>query len=737
MRSLATIAGTLIVLAGLGVWLRSAATSGTDTGLVKSTDSTLSDARSSLPPPSGPPRGPVASGPGTHPAAARTELAAEATPALQRFLVHVVTATSFGRDGERVGAIAFRLYPQRVAQPGDLSGRLAPLPLAPDDTPLLEGRTDANGEARVELVLPGFPDGTFPLLCARVVEPGYQQQVALGRGAREEGDVRAIQILAQRGATARGRVVDAAGRGTHAEVHLRRWGMRDDVRMLHRAGAARALADGWFELHLERALEDAVLIADHANGTASLAGVALTLASPPQDLRLVLRGEGVLRGRLVDRSGAPAAGVEMFVVLAELDDERGSAVLPEPEHSLRELEGLGRTWASLVSAHDGSFHVGGLRAGAYVLRARIGQRFPEGYPQLLTPAPVLADGAELFLVVSRPHVVVRLRDAEGQVLVPGHPNRALYPSSSRQPSRWPEEPLVRVFESAPGPDGAPVAGVPVRGSMLPTGECLFELGAGARCFVSVQGGGFDGAPHEVEIPPGQDRMELELRARELGALGTVAVRVFHEGVELSGRAAHFSVRLEHRMGRVPVLRLGNLDNPSPYELRAPPGAYRVVVEGESWTDSQHGTLMGARMLGRSEAEVELRPGLTQELALEIDAGARLEVRLEGEPDATDAAALEHTPWLDEAQRRASAAKASLFLHHPGRTPEPVCFEEGLGEGPPFVQRLDCAWPLGTTQLSARLPTGRYTLVGRLHGGREARAEVELRAGATTAVTLRF
>lgn len=54
-----------------------------------------------------------------------------------------------------------------------------------------------------------------------------------------------------------------------------------------------------------------------------------------------------------------------------------------------------------------------------------------------------------------------------------------------------------------------------------------------------------------------------------------------------------------------------------------------------------------------------------------------------------------------------------------------------------MQRLNCAWPLGTTQLSARLPSGRYTLVGRLPGGREARAEVELSAGATTAVMLRF
>lgn len=735
MRRTATLATLLVLLGGLGalLWRESARGSSLPAdeqpplAASESTSAELVEASSSLVPDPGVPGAP----------GARTELEAEA-PASRSFFVHVITAVSYAHGATRVGNVAFRLYPQRPAEPARNGAWTAPIPLAPVDAPLYEGRTDANGTARVELALADFPDDGFPRLCARVIEPGFQQHVKLGKATREREKADEIQLMAVRGATARGRVVGAAGHGVQSQVRLCEWSVANGARELQPGSRASTLADGWFELHLVRSIEDGVLIAEAgAAGTASLTGVTLALEHPPTDLELVLRGGGLVRGRLVDRSGSPAAGVDMLVLLAELDDERGSFVPPEPLHSLRQIEGLGRTWATLVSARDGSFGVGGLRRESYSVRARTGQDHAGRYPILLTPSPVPADGSGLVLRLARPHIVVRLLDNEGRAWPQDDQRRARSHERRSECAPWPDRPVVRVFATHADDGGTLVATEALKGKVLQTGECICEVTEGTRCLVSVLGGGFDGAPREVDVPPGQDRVEVEFRARELGEPGAVAVRVFHQGSELQGRAAPFSVRLEHVASAVAVTNCTSTDSPSPYVLRAPAGTYRAVVEGETWTDHQHGYVLTPRAHGRAEAEVQLLPGLTQELALEIDAGASLEVRLEGASSEADVAGLgEALDWLDEDQERAEAARARLHLERPGHAPLPVEFETQVGPGA-WAKGLTDAWPLGKTHLSARLPTGRHVLVGRLPGGREARVEVELRAGETTAVTLRF
>jgi hypothetical protein len=169
---------------------------------------------------------------------------------------------------------------------------------------------------------------------------------------------------------------------------LHRWIAPRGRRWLDHGAPARLLCDGWFELHLERPVEAGLLLAEAGlHGTGTLAGLELSLDTPPQDLRIVVSGAGALRGRIVDASGAPAAGLDVLVLLAALDDERGSFVLPEPDASLRRIEGGGRLYVTGSTDSSGRFEARGLRPEPVVVRARTGPGYASGYPLLLTHAP--------------------------------------------------------------------------------------------------------------------------------------------------------------------------------------------------------------------------------------------------------------------------------------------------------------------------------------------------------------
>lgn len=676
--------------------------------------------------------------------------------------VRVRSVVHFGKDAAAVPEIAFQIIAARESttartQP-DLWSRFPPVPITPADPPIAAGRTDARGEALLDLdrsQVRADPDG-LPLVCVRVVEPGYQQQVFFGRAAKDEPGVLEVLIQARRGATARGRVVDVRGAPVDAEVRLCRW-MKGVRNRLEPGRRARLLAGGWFELHFDEAIVGGHVLAEAGDlGTGCARDLDLSLDAPPQDLRVVVRGEGAVRGRIVDASGAPAAGLDVLVMLAELDDERGSSVPPEPAASLRRLEGAGQLWVMTRTDPTGKFTALGLRPEPCVVRARIGQTWG-AYPLLLTSLPVEADGAELALRVARPTLVVRLLDVDGRTWSSLAAENPAFASLGRLGSRfagsttdWPVKPTVSVFPCVVE-DGQPcIVGDRLEGRPLDTGDGVFEVQEGARYLVSARGPGFDGIPREVEVPPGSGPVVVELRARDLGELGTITVRVVHAGSELTGGygGEPFGLRLE-TFSPVTLLALHDTEQSSAsFVFRAPAGTYRVVAEGRTATEFHHGTVTRRRALGRSEAEVVLRAGAREEVLLDLAEGARLEVTLVGEVTEADvAAARAANPWLAdrmtdvvaaEAEVARRAALAELHLVEPGRPREPVLRVDLAYSGSSAAgQHLLTQWPLGETRVSEVLPCGRHSLVARLPGGRTARAEVELVSGTTAKVTLRF
>jgi len=514
-------------------------------------------------------------------------------------------------------------------------------------------------------------------------------------------------------------------------VYLKLWNARHGVRQIEQHGSTRELAEGWFELHFDRALADVSLLAEAGSrGTGFLPGMLLSLSAPPQDLEIVLRGEGALQGRVLEASGEPASSVDLLILLAELDDGRGSFVLPEPQHSLRESEGLGRCWVTVSTAEDGSFAAPGLRSEMYVVRARRKDDTRRGYPLLLTPTPVLAREAEVELRFAPPELVVRLVDADGLPL-PGARASFGFDASGRPLSSWPAEPNVRVF-ACDSPTAPWMAGEVRTVKRSSPSELLFEVHDGQRYLVSVLGPGFDGRLKEIDVPVGAATVTLVVAATEADAPATLIARVLSAGMESRGR---FLLTLEREDAALPLLNIDSGRSTAPFLMEVPAGSYRLVAAGQT----------NARALGRAEVELVLLPGRVQDVELELSEGGNLEVTVEGEATDADLRATrvantwsgrrnaEFDAWL-----AGRAAKAELRLIDTLQRSEPVYFIKGGGEETTArAPRLSSECSLGATAVSEMLPCGRFTLLGRLPGGREARASVELVAGETTAVQLSF
>jgi len=377
------------------------------------------------------------------------------------------------------------------------------------------------------------------------------------------------------------------------------------------------------------------------------------------------------------------------------------------------------------------------------VRARTGQGHLSGYPLLLTPEPVPADGERLELELSRPHLAIRLLSSDGGEWT-GAPVAVQQQSfRDERTERWPEVPTIMVFPCTPAGGDEVVQGGVLEGRTTGPGLAIYELPAGARYLVGAQGGGFPGELQVVEVPSGAGRVSVELLAPPPRELGSVSISILHAGRELTGRARdepEFDVYLESLDTAVVLLSRKEYRETAPFVLTAPAGRYRVVAEGRPYVEHHHGVLMTERDLGRSEVEFDLVAGDTRELMLELDLGTRIELTLAGEGTAGDrAAVLTEWPWLGEPGREeelaAFAARARVYLLRPGRRPEPVYFTTEWGATSAAGTHLEERWPPGAKHVSQVLPTGSYRLVARMPGGRTAAVTVTLRQGETSAVEL--
>jgi len=593
--------------------------------------------------------------------------------------------------------------------------------------------TDHAGRAQVLVPFEavGVYDGqTFGHIRARAIVEGYQRQDYYVSPKEHESTVE-LELALVRGGTLFGRLLDPDGNGVEGDLTLTvAQGDEEEVY---------SEKTGEFALHFDR--ERMVDIFAHAEGagTARIVDyeVDFTTSAP---LEIVLVGPGRVRGRVVDHEGRPAAGVELFLLAAELYDQwygppvataqvlestgQGAEHAPAPE----EHRGLLR--ATTTTNDRGAFDVRGLRYGTYMVRARTSADGGYGHSAVLTKEPVLGDGSELELVFSRPHLVVSIRDANGVVLT-GEVEivRKAAPFEDEAEDAWPQ-PLSILVAPLPANRDFGDFGARTPGRSVGNGEYVFDVAEGRTYEVGLLACGIPWMPVEVDVPLEGGRVDVSLSVPERGASGTLQLDLAYSESVRSRPAIRIRV-LDEKTGVSLVSRKYSSFRGGSPTLELPVGVYRVEVTGCDVFEPHHGRLVGTRRLDRWTSLARIEEGTLLAVAVTLAEGARLKLTLVGEPDESDLAACD--PGWDQERRAEAARLATVHLVRDGVPCESVQFPHKSQWGSGQWSRLS----LGSTETSQVVSTGNYLLEARLPGGRVASAPVTLAAGQIVLAELSF
>ncbi|MCE9593816.1 MAG: hypothetical protein K8S98_06460 [Planctomycetes bacterium] len=604
----------------------------------------------------------------------------------------------------------------------------------PDAPILAKSVTDLNGDAHLTVpwreidAASARPENR---LWIRVAEVGFQLRVRVLKLPSSAAPIDAT-VIAFPGGTVCGRLSDAAGAPIGGQIVL--FGTAADGRRT-RETMTEFHGGGWFAANVGReGAFDFVAESDDPirGGTASLRDFEVRFSVPAQRVDLRLAGAGVLRGHVLDSAGRPATGVSLLAVVAELDDATGSLVLPEPRATELALEGRGRTWRDTQTAVDGAFEFRGLRPDAFHVRARVETGF-SGYPILLTPTPVPSEGGgELALVFDRPHIVVRLFDANGSPWT-GEAKLLTNRYTDALPS-WPAHLQVVV-----GPTRAEATLDPSLASELPGrvaagGDYVFECAEGRRYIAGLIGGGQTWRPIEVDVPIGAARVDVALTVEPARPNGVLVV----DAHDAAGEAVRTGIELvveDANTGR-PLVRKGLAGfELLPWRIELPEGEYRVAIEGAGVSDSYHGVLELPRAHGRFETSVRIVAGGESKVDGVLPVGARLRVTLHGHTTDADRSAVNERYSAD--MREELAQQVTVALIAEGRWPESVMFTWELEGSSAAGTHLRSSLALETTQLSEVVSAGRFRVEARLPGGRKIDAPIVLVDGKTTEAELTF
>ena len=542
-----------------------------------------------------------------------------------------------------------------------------------------------------------------------------------------------IKLQPRRGFTVRGRLLGEHGEPTVGNAQAQ------GVTLTGEQGSGFGAVDseGWFEVHVDHAgtydiigtppyLHGDKLPSEVYAGTGALREVQIDAEHLPQDLTLRMQGSGVVRGRVQTATGQPVAGLTLSVSSVLLSATRGNGF---GEFQRLRTEGLGAPHASVRTDTDGRFEVRGLRAGDFDVSA-------DNERTLLTPVSIPSDGEPVVLVLDHPHMVVQLVDEAGQ------PWQGKLASGSgwfrNSPDRWDDTPRIVVVPTASslaraGWDRFEPFDVP-QGEPLADACRSFEVHPGSEYLVGILGGPGAWHPKRVLVPEYGGRVDVTLTLGEARELGTLSLTVTDATGPLTDDIV---VRIEDPDTGLPMLSKDRFYRETwPLELRLPSGSYRLAVEGAPSMDSHHGTLFSHAAHGRFEVELSITPGGITAIAAHLPAGARIDLKLEGEAKQADTQAVVDR-WGNQTPETLDywARRAQIRLVSADRWPRPVEFQFEMTGSTAAGTHLGPHLPIGTQQTSELVPAGRYTLEARMPGGRVASVPVTLVDGETLSVTL--
>ncbi|MCP5023095.1 MAG: carboxypeptidase regulatory-like domain-containing protein [bacterium] len=336
------------------------------------------------------------------------------------------------QDGE---GSSFRMVP-------NMRFVVLPLDSGPLADPILEGVTDDEGRALLELPTKAFRTDNTGRFWAHVYlrEEGKQTRRAEFLYPGDFGySSNALSIDVLDGRTTFGRTVDSAGNPVDARLSLREQdgsyipvGKGETTRYIDLHG-------GWHLVHHEEPLTISGKVKANGVGTASFQGLELGCPSSRTPFEVVLQGEGVLRGTLFNQSGNPSEGVSL--VFTQTSSDTG---LP------------GNVSGSCSTDEDGHFMASGLQPGSYKVQ-RNSRAVPQATQDLLESLRFETNKGPICLEIPRFHLEVTLLSSDsgpwtGRIV---HAGQQLYPfareaSHERKgldKTKWPEEPTLVVVDA--------------------------------------------------------------------------------------------------------------------------------------------------------------------------------------------------------------------------------------------------------------------------------------------------
>ena len=598
---------------------------------------------------------------------------------------------------------------------------------------LARGVSDANGEGHVVMQVPvaALEEwGDDARVWGHVAHPGKRSFVRTTRRAAGRGET-PLKLFPRGGASIFGRVLRADGTPANpGEVQLFPAGTPEGE-WVSNEDSAYLDAHGGFQLDADEAGTYDVQVTASGQGTAGLRGLSIEGTGEPEYVELVLSGDGVIAGVLLDPDGVPVPRYRMWCAPEQYRDE-WVGYLHDPRRVPHEWGG-GLFGDHRSTDEDGRFRFEGLQPGRYLIR---GHTAKSGYyEEVLTERLVETGTLDLELKLARHRVLARVLDHEGKPVEVDQehrperdelPKHALYieecDASGRllKAERYSHETRPRlangdlVLDVQPGKS--------------------YVLGVFSReCALVEQR--FDVTPGDyeqvitVQLPPPAPGTVLEV---ELQTPGGEA----YEGDNGQRLYAPDSGRLLWETSRY--------QDESTIRLAIGPGRYRWVADAEP-TRGHHGERWSATPYAPVSDELVVLGGRVNQFERSLSPAGRLSLLVTSTRPATgagalDEAAFERLDWLD--QLRVQNGGAAVRLERNGEVLRPA-FNLGrpsdiVGESI-TLHNLEGPWVVVGERMKTvdPIPPGRYRLVVELDGLGIRERTIDVRADDLTEVSVSF
>ncbi|MFT4649616.1 MAG: hypothetical protein ACI9X4_002857 [Glaciecola sp.] len=610
-----------------------------------------------------------------------------------------------------------------------------PLNAGPAAEPLVMGVTDSEGAATIQVPLDAVNFRNDGSVWANVFlrEEGKQSRRASHLRKKNHAGGRAnrsyrenlMSIDIRDGCTQHARTVDLEGNPIATRLQVR--DSRDEAKAYNprraRRFAYRNLGDGWHAIHYAESLQIQGSARFTGVGTGSFSDLALDCARRRELLEIVLQGEGVLQGTVVDQNGKPTPGVPLSF--------KKSGVIPYSKSSQP-----GHNSGHATTDQKGQFRIKGLQPGKYVARCTDPDASLAVH-DLLADRSFDANGEHIRLPLPRICLQIKLLSSSGGPWkgVEPHSNmrRDWYRSQRPNPAEYPAGPILIVAPIGEALNANLTGDKRLSWSRVQHDTYAFRVENGKEYWVGAIGGNFPLGFQKIKIDKDQEYTNISLREVEQHDLGTVKLQAMKDyGSRVFGVSpADTRTWIESVPEGIHVLESSFWY--ATIHSKLPAGRYRIVAQGTSAFRACGNSPHNPRDLGFADMIIDLKKGETLDLKPALKQGALLEVSVRAKEDITiGSLPVLQGEYLDRRSR--TQPYAQLHLEHASR--RAVRVPHFPREGHPH-RSPTAAWPLNETITSERLPYGDYTLVITLCDGQVQRHPIELHSGKTTAITVQF